>query len=523
MLELLNASPLLAIFVVLTLGALFGAIPFGPLKFGAAGALFIGLAVGAFAPELGQQMGLIQSFGLALFVYMVGVAAGETFFDDAKRQSTLMIGGIGVLVVVATLVTVVGRFIDVDAAIVAGVYSGSLTSTPPLASAQALAGNDLPAVGYALGYPVGVLIAIIGVSLIAKRSWPAHNDTPSHAGSNLYATTCVVENPMPVREVPGFHQQLVRMSYLRRGSTTRVISQGEDLLKDDSVVIVGMEEDVKKAVAALGHEIDQHLADDRSTVDFQAFVISNKDLAGRTVAELNLSARYGGIVMRIHRGDAEILATDDEVLQIGDTVNVAYPRHEQQQITRFFGDSMLNITKVDALAIGIGMSLGLLVGMFEISLPGGITFSLGAAAGPLVVGMLLGYLRRTGPLVWQMPMVVNQTLRQIGLLIFLAAVGISSGPAFADKAFTPLGIKTIGLGALVAVLTFVGTALLGRFSGLSAPRTAGAAAGIFGQPAVLSHTQSLVRDERIESGYAALFALGIVVKILVMPLIFTIG
>lgn len=523
MLELLSASPLLAIFIVLTLGALFGAIPFGPLKFGAAGALFIGLAVGAFAPELGQQMGLVQALGLALFVYMVGIAAGQTFFTDAKRQSMLMIGAVVILVVVAIVVALVGDLLGVDIAIVSGVYSGSLTSTPPLATATDLAGNELPGVGYALGYPVGVLFAIIGVSLVAHRPWAAKNDSASHAGEKLFATTCVVENPMSVREVPGWADQKVRMSYLQRGDTTRVVVPGEDLLEGDRVVVVGMEEDVRATISHLGRELEKHLADDRSTVEFQSFVISNKQLAGRRVGELNLPARYGGLVTRIHRNDLELLAGDDEVLQIGDVVQVAYPRHAQEQIRQFFGDSMINVTKVDALGIGIGMSLGLLLGMIDISLPGDIHFSLGAAAGPLVVGMILGYLQRTGPLVWQLPMVVNQTLRQIGLLLFLATVGIASGPAFADQAFSVVGAKTILLGVLVAVVTFAATALLGKVSGLSAPRTAGAIAGIFGQPAVLSHAESLVNDERIESGYAALFALGIVVKILVMPLIFALG
>lgn len=520
MLSVLEASPLLAIFVVLSLGALVGAIPFGPLRFGAAGALFVGLAVGAGAPELGQHLGLVQSLGLALFVYMVGLGAGQTFFSDAKRQSALMGGAIVILAVVAVGSAFIARLIGVDGAVAAGVYAGSLTSTPALSTATEAAGSDSPAVGYALGYPVGVLVAIIGVSLIAKRLWAGTNDTASYAGVSLFACTAVVEHPMAIRDVPGFREQEVRLSYLKRGSRTRVIAPGEELMEGDRVVVVGMKDAVDRATSALGHALTDHLANDRSIVDFRSFVISNKNLAGHEVADLNLAARFGGVITRIHRGDMELLAGDDVVLQLGDTVLVAYPRQEHKNIVAFFGDSVRKVTQLDALAIGVGMSLGLLIGMVEIMLPGGGAFKLGAAAGPLVVGMVLGYLRRTGPLVWQLPMAVKQTLRQIGLLLFLATVGLASGPAFAERAWSVDGAKTIALGAIVALLTVGATALLGRVARLSAPRTAGAIAGIFGQPAVLSHAQSLVVDERIESGYAALFALGIVAKIVAIPVFF---
>ena len=168
------------------------------------------------------------------------------------------------------------------------------------------------------------------------------------------------------------------------------------------------------------------------------------------------------------------------------------------------------------------MALGLLLGMVEISLPGDTTFALGAAAGPLLIGMILGALHRTGPIIWQVPQAANLTIRQLGLLIFLAAVGIAAGPAFAETAFTATGATAVVLGAAVVLVSAIGLAIIGRFSGLSAPRVAGAIAGMVGQPAILSYATGRRDDERIESGYAALFALCIIVKILLIHLILSV-
>ena len=163
MIDLLASSPLLTIMVVMALGAVVGTIPFGPVRFGAAGALFVGLAIGALDPALGDGLGLVQSLGLALFVYTVGIAAGETFFSDLRRQLPLMVVGTAVLAAVTALAVVVGRMLALDSAMIAGAFAGALTSTPALAAATTATGSPDAAVGYSRGYPVGVTLAIIGV------------------------------------------------------------------------------------------------------------------------------------------------------------------------------------------------------------------------------------------------------------------------------------------------------------------------------------------------------------------------
>ena len=514
--ELLVSSPLLAIMLVVALGAAVGMIPFGPIRFGAAGALFVGLAVGALVPDAGQGLGLVQQLGLGLFVYMVGLAAGETFFADLRRQLPLMMLGLGTAALAFGVAVLVGLGLGLDAGFITGTFAGALTSTPALAAATAATGSPNAAVGYSIGYPLGVVLAIVAVGLVVGRRWPDARDPRSAAAEGIAATSTHVERDAALREVPGWADETIKMSYLVRDGRTRVLAPGEHLQPDDRVLVVGAPAAVEAAVAFLGHASQGELTDDRQSVDFRRFVVSNPAVAGRSVAQLNLPGRFGGVITRVLRGDADLLARDDLVLQPGDRVLAVVPRSEMDAVARHLGDSERKVSEVDALALGLGLSLGLLVGAVTVPLGGGASFSLGAAAGPLVVGMVLGALHRTGPLTWDVPLPANLTIRQLGLLLFLAAVGLASGPAFAASAFTGTGVR-VGVLALAVLAT---SALVfgvgGRLLGLSAPRTAGGLAGFVGQPAVLSFATQRLSDDRIEAGYAALFALGIIVKILLV-------
>ena len=179
------------------------------------------------------------------------------------------------------------------------------------------------------------------------------------------------------------------------------------------------------------------------------------------------------------------------------------------------------MSEVDGMAFGIGMVLGMALGAIPFPMFGGATFQLGSAAGPLIVGMLLGALRRTGPLVWTLPASANITIRSIGLMLFLAALGLNAGPAFVELLASPQGWKAALLALIIVAACCVAQAIAGRFLGLSAPRSAGAVAGFLGQPAVLQAADARVADERIEAAYATLFAFAIIVKIFLIPFIWT--
>lgn len=516
MVDILASAPLLTIMLVVGLGTLFGIIPFGPLRFGAAGALFVGLAFGALDPRLGENLSLVQSLGLALFVYTVGISSGSGFFRNLKRQLPLMAGAVVAIIAAAGITVLAGSLLGIPPAVRAGAFAGALTNTPALAAAADRAGNDDPTVGYALTYPVGVTVAILGVAVIMSRPWSGKHDPAPMAAHGLVDVSVEVSRATPLSAVPGFLDDVVRFSYLSRKGATRVIAPDEELQPGDHVVVVGPEQAVRAAVQYLGRRVSDHLAHDRSTVDYRRILVSDPKVAGRTIAELDIPGRFDGVVTRIRRGDLDLLASDDEVIALGDRLRVVVPRGQLPAVSSYLGDSERRVSEIDALSTGIGLALGLALGLIAIPLPGGVTIALGAAAGPLVVGMVLGRLERTGPLVWGLPLSANLTIRQLGLLLFLAAVGLASGQAFAARAFTGLGLRVVLTGVIVVTLSGALLVLFARLVGIGAVRAAGGLAGFVGQPAILSYANSRVVDERVDAGYAALFALSMIVKIVVV-------
>ena len=527
MASLFASSPLLALFVVVALGAAIGAIRIGPLRFGAAGALFVGLTVSALHPEVvSTHMSIVQPMGLAFFVYCVGISAGATFFQDLRKQTNLLALTTIVCVVGALIALVGGRLLGLSSGLTSGLFTGALTAAPALDTATRLTGDPNAAVGYAFGYPVGVIGGILIVTITVTRKWVGPKDTPSLAGSSLEAVSIHVSKHINTRDIDAWRDQRVRLSYLRRDGRTRVTAPGEDLLPGDHVVMVGDPASIKEAAPLVGEVLDHNLEvldhnleDDRSDLAFERIVVSNPDVAGRSVSELNVTKRFGAVITRVRRGDLDLLARDDLDLQLGDHVAVVVPTDELDDIAEWLGDSERRVAEVDGMAFGIGLVLGLLLGIVSFPLPGGQGFQLGAAAGPLIVGMLLGALRRTGPLVWTLPAAANLTIRQIGLMLFLAALGLNAGPQFASLLGSPEGWRAALLAAVMVVVCCVIQALGAKFIGLSSARAAGGIAGFLGQPAVLQAADARVTDERIEAAYATLFAFAIIVKILLLPLI----
>ena len=189
-------------------------------------------------------------------------------------------------------------------------------------------------------------------------------------------------------------------------------------------------------------------------------------------------------------------------------------------VSAYFGDSIQTSSELDTVATFGGLALGFAVGLITVPLPGGASFKLGAAAGPIIVGMILGAIHRTGAIPWQIPRSANYTLRQLGLLVFLASVGLASGDAFASTAFSMTGLKTIIVCVIVGLFGCGSFIIISWLMGRSPARANGGVAGVLGQPAVLSYATSKTSDPRIMSGYATTFAIALIYKIVIVPFMF---
>ena len=503
MLALLNDQPILVLMATVALGAAVGTIPLGKIRLGASGALFVGLLVGAVLPDVGDRLALFQSFGLALFAYLIGLGAGKVFFRDLRRNLPLMLAAVVVVILTAFTVHPLAALLNLDLPTAIGVWTGSLTATPAMALANQLTGGQAPAVGYGLSYLVGVVGTIIAITLLAARPWSSSPRDPAPVtDGKLRFTAVVATSALAVREIPGIYEGLVRVVALRHGGVARIAGSADRIEPGDEVVLDGTEKNIDAAVTM--------------TMEVCSGVIT-RALADRRLGTLSLRERFGTDVARLRRDDVESLATPQTELKVGDRVLIVTTAPRMEAVRDFFGNSTRGLSNLDWISLGTGMALGYLLGLVTIPLPGGASFSLGPAAGCILVGLTLGAIGRTGPTVWEPSTEIALTLRQLGLMLFLGVVGLAAGPAFIETVFTRVGGLAILMSAVLTALTAALLIAAARLLGQSVDRTYGALAGITGQPAILDYALSRSTDARVTEGYAQLFALIMVVKIATVP------
>ena len=542
MISLLVDNPLVLLVVVAALGYVLGNLSVRGSSLGVAGVLFAGLGVGALHPDL-KLPDVLTLLGLVLFVYTIGLSSGPGFFASLGRRglrdNTLVVG---VLLAAAGLTVGLYVLLGFAPAVTAGLFAGSLTNTPALAGLLEQLGAagaspdllDAPVVGYSIAYPVGVLGVILALAL-AQRVWhvdyaaearalrtPGATDRPLDSRTVRITQQAAIN--VPVATLKAQHGWDVVFGRVRRAGADRLLLvDGQTTFAlGDLVTVTGEADGLAAVQEALGEMADEQLEEDRSEYDFRRIFVSNPRVVGRPLARLNLFERFGALVTRVRRGDVEWLATGRTVLEPGDRVRVVARPDVMPSVSRFFGDSYRALSEINLLTFNLGLLAGLLVGLIPIPLGDGITLRLGLAGGPLVVGLVLGRLGRTGPLVWALPYSANLLLRQVGLVLFFAGVGTRAGHAFFETLTAAGGLAIFGAGALVTC----STALLMLWFGHRVLRIpmgllAGMLAGLHTQPAVLSYALDQSRNELPNLGYATVFPVATITKILLAQLILT--
>jgi putative transport protein len=347
--NLLRDDPLLLVFVVAAVGYLAGRIRVGGFGFGVAAVLFAGLAFGMADPELKVPRSL-WTLGLVLFAYTVGLAAGPGFLSALRRRGVG--ANIAVLVAVVTAagaVAATGVGLGLSAEATAGAYAGGLTNTPALAATLEAVKETEPErnfdaassrilVGYAIGYPLGVTIALLAVFAIIRRR---RSQEPPASRVEILVRTALVERAGlgALREVRARSGDAVTFGRVKRGERLFVAEDDVELQLGDLVTVVGPDQAVDEVVALLGRESAEHVELDRGDLDFRRIVVSHRVVAGRTIGDLDLPAEHGGTATRVRRGDVDMVAAPGLVLELGDRVRVVAPPSRMAEIARFFGDS----------------------------------------------------------------------------------------------------------------------------------------------------------------------------------------
>ena len=535
MVSLLLDNPILLLMVVAALGYLIGEIRIKGSNLGVAGVLFAGLFVGALHPDL-RLPEMVTMLGLVFFVYAIGLSSGAGFFASFRRKGARDNGlVVSMIVVAAGIAAAMHVLLDLQPAVTAGLFAGSLTNTPTLAAVlEFLASNtapgvdpdllDAPVVGYSIAYPVGV-VGVIAALLFAQRFWKVdyakeienYHEAPA-SGTELVTRTIRVQNPStePVERLLEEHGWDVVFGRRREASGTITLTTGTTVFgTGDLVTAVATPEVMEDVVRVLGEVSDTRLEMDRSDYDYRRIFVSNPKVAGHPLKDIDLMQQFGAIVTRIRRGDVEWVAHGDNVLELGDRVRVVARPENMRAVSTFLGDSYRALSEINVFSLSLGIVLGLLVGLIPIPLPGGIVFKFGLAGGPLIVGLLLGRLGRSGPFVWHLPYSGNLLLRQIGLVLFFAGVGTRAGHAFFSTLMTPGGLALFGAGAAVTCLTALLTIWIGyRMLKIPLSLLSGMVAGLHTQPAALSYAVEQTRSDLPNLGYATVFPLATIAKIL---------
>jgi putative transport protein len=515
--HLLEQSPLLALFAAIGLGYALGQISIFGFSLGVGAVLFAGLALGALAPNAAPP-GLVSSIGLIMFLYGIGIQYGKQFFaglsgPGLKWNAIAAVGVVGSLAVTLALSKVAG--VSVPHAM--GLFAGSLTSTPTLQAAIDAAGNRDPAIGYSVSYPFGVIGPILCLFACVRLVKPRLAPVPKPLqpleitlGERYDGTVAALIAQLP----PG-----VDLVAIRQSGTNKLPEPNDRLVAGDGVMLFGLPEALEQARRALGSVAVGRLAKDREALDVARLFVSRAAFVGTSLGQIKFPDGVVAKIAEVRRGDTLLFPAAELVLEYGDRIGVIAAREALPAIRRHFGDSMKSTTEFSYTSVGLGMSLGVLLGLLQVPIPGVGSFSLGLAGGPLIVALILGRFGRIGAMSWHIPLSANITLRNFGLTLFLAAVGLGSGAPFVDTV-SRTGFSLLGIGVAIVMAANLLIVLLGQYVfKISTDDLFGVVSGAAGNPAILAYANQALPSDRVDVAYATIFPSMTILKIICVQVV----
>ena len=518
--DIIGTQPILTVFLAIGLGYLVGQINIGGFSLGVGAVLFVGLALGAFAPKA-QIVGPIGLTGLIMFLYGIGILYGRQFFEgmagSAGRKYNLLalIGCAAGLLVALGL----GQLYGIKLGHTLGLYAGSMTSTATLQAALDVMNSKEPSIGYSIAYPFGVIgpiLCIYFMTRLVKPSFPPKAQR-FHMGEISLGEEFAGQR---LEEVSKNLPDGVQVTMVRKGGQNFVPTADTMLAAGDGLMVIAEREDaLAKAAAKLGKLEPGRIVKDRADLDYIRVFVGKASVVGVPLASLAMPAGFPAHLLHVRRYDADLVPTPDLTLEFGDRVGVLMPPERKEDVRKHFGDTVKATAEFSYVSLGVGMVLGILLGLIPIPVPGVGTVTLGIGGGPLIVALILGKLRRTGPMLWVMPLPANLVLRNFGLAMFLASVGVNAGQPFvrtvAESGLTMLFIGVAILLTTVAIVLLVGHYLMK----IPYDDLVGVASGATGNPAILVYSTRMAPTERPDIGYAMIFPSMTIVKVIAVQVV----
>lgn len=531
------AQALLILSAVAALGLSLGQIKIAGVRLGVGGALFAGLAFGHFDVGVDATMlGFAREFGLVLFVYAIGVSVGPGFFQAFKKDGLALNLMAVAIVLLGTLTAVLVHLlggIELPAAL--GILSGAVTNTPSLAAGQqvlaqlgATQGVTVLGQAYAVAYPfgiVGILLSMLLVRLVfrldVKGAAKQFDADRAAAYTAVETVNVVVRNPAVVgcqlRDLEELREMGVVLSRVLHDGGQHVVTAEDRLAEGDVVLAVGPRNKLERLKRLIGPiaEIDLKTMESKE-VAWERMVVTSSAILGKSLGALDLRGSHNMVISRISRGGHELVPNAHLTLQFGDILTVVGDPQHFADVAKLVGNRSKALQETQMVPIFIGIALGMLLGSLPIALPGlPAPVQLGLAGGPLLVAILLSRLGHVGPVVWFMPPAANHMMRDLGIALFLAAVGVKSGHGFIDTLVHGDGLKWMASGVLVTLVPL----LVVAFAGYLLTRTnylslCGVLAGSMTDPPALAFAQGMSSSEAPILAYASVYPLVMVLRVI---------
>lgn len=534
-----TAHTVIILSMVIALGVAIGHVKIFGISLGIAGVLFSGLAFGHFHLTVNEEIiEFAREFGLILFVYTIGMQVGPGFFASFRRQG-LKLNLLAISVVLLGVATAIAiHFLGgLDIPVVVGLLSGAVTNTPGLGAAQQalrerLADQPdvlaLPGMAYAVAYPFGILGIIL--TMIAVRYFfrinpeqeaVAFDESHGHKGAQPANYNIAVTNSrlvgQQVRRLASLVQAEFVISRLLRQDKVEVPTAETTLQMGDVLHVVCTPENAEKLAMVVGDVTkDVDVRKVNSLLTSRNILVTQNAVVGKSIRELDLMSRYGVAITRINRAGLELVAKAGSELMIGDRITVVGEESQLKKVSVELGDSLKVLNHPNILPVFIGIIIGVIVGSIPFQIPGvPAPVKLGLAGGPLLVSILLSRWGRVGPVVWYLPLSANLVLREVGITLFLACVGLKSGGRFIETLVAGDGLYWLAMGALITAVPMVIVGFTARYVfKLNYLSLCGLLAGSMTDPPALGFANQIASSDAPSITYASVYATVMFLRIL---------
>ena len=527
--------------LVAVIGLWIGHFKIKGVGLGIGGVLFGGILVAHFTTQYGIKLDshtlhFVQEFGLILFVYTIGIQVGPGFFASL-RQSGLTLNGLGILIVaLGALVTIlIYKIADIPLDVALGIYSGAVTNTPSLGAGQQILSElgmsqttSNMGMAYAMAYPFGICGILLSMWLIrlffkikvdeeaANFEKESGHDKEALKSMSLKVTNANL-NGIHLIEIPGFDDEDVVCSRLKRGELVIVPKADTDVQLGDILHLVGNPEGLKKMHLIIGEEVDVPVASLSGEIRSERVVVTNEKVLGKKIRHLGIHQKYGVVISRLNRAGVELVPTAHTTLQFGDVLHMVGKTDILNQAISVIGNAKQKLLQVQMLPVFIGIGLGVLLGSIPFYIPGfPVALKLGLAGGPLVVALILARIGSIGKLYWFMPPSANLALREIGIVLFLAVVGLKSGGSFVDTLTNGSGLEWMGYGIFITLVPLMIVGIIARlYAKLNYLSLCGLLAGSMTDPPALAFANELKEGSGAASlSYATVYPLTMFLRII---------